>query len=152
MDRYDSRPDTWEHIDTVRRLLGQVVDDLQQRAQVHDRSKLVQPELAMFDEFTPKLRGTTYGSPEYKEALAGMREGLAHHYAANDHHPEHFEGGVHEMDLVQVMEMLADWKAATLRHADGNLLKSISLNAERFGYDGQFERLLVNTASRLGWL
>jgi hypothetical protein len=149
---YDSRPDTREHIETVRRLLGEAVGNLQYRRRVHDQSKLEEPELSVFNEYTPKLRDSTYGSDEYKQFLAEMGEGLRHHYAVNDHHPEHHPHGVKDMDLVQVIEMLADWKAATLRHADGDLARSIRQNADRFGYGEEFERLLVNTAKRFGWL
>lgn len=149
---YDSRPDTYAHIEQVRGLLLYVAGELLQRAHVHDKSKLVEPERSVFDEYTPKLRDSTYGSDEYKAFLEGMGEGLRHHYAENDHHPEHHENGVEDMDLVQVIEMLADWKAATMRHADGSLQRSIIQNAERFGYGEEFERLLYNTAKRLDWL
>jgi hypothetical protein len=108
--------------------------------------------VSVFDEYTPLLRDSTYGSDEYKRFLAGMGEGLRHHYAANDHHPEHFPNGIHDMDLVQLIEMLADWKAATLRHADGDLDRSIRQNAERFGYGASMITLLQSTAERFGWL
>jgi hypothetical protein len=75
MSDYDSRPDTHEHIGQVRGLLLGVAADLTGRAHRHDRSKLEPPEVEVFDEFTPKLRDSTYGSDEYKEFLAGMGEG-----------------------------------------------------------------------------
>lgn len=152
MADYDSRPDTYAHIGEVRTRLLQVAFDLIQRADKHDQSKLAPPEVAVFDEFTPKLRDSTYGSDEYKAFLAGMGKGLEHHYAHNDHHPEHHVRGVEDMDLTQVIEMLVDWKAATLRHHDGDLLRSIHQNAERFGYGEEFQRLLVNTAHTFGWI
>lgn len=149
---YDSRPDTYAHIATVRGYLLQIVNLLMYRGHDHDLSKLTEPELAVFNEFTPKLRDSTYGSHEYKKYLRDMGMGLEHHYAVNDHHPEHFHNGIHDMDLVQLMEMLADWKAATLRHADGSLRKSIFENATRFGYDDQMTNLLLRTADNMGWL
>jgi hypothetical protein len=152
MAEYDSRTDTLEHIATVKNFLYRVITDLRRRAELHDASKLIDPEKAVFDEFTPKLRDSTYGSDEYKSFLAAMGDGLAHHYRVNDHHPEHFANGIADMDLLQVVEMLADWKAATLRHADGDLDRSITQNAERFGYGHELEQLLRNTARRLGWV
>jgi hypothetical protein len=149
---YDSRPDTWAHIHEVRARLTNIAVMLLRRAHEHDQSKLADPELAVFNEYTPKLAESTYGSDEYKAFLEGMGEGLAHHYAHNDHHPEHFPGGIADMNLLQVVEMLCDWKAATMRHADGDLGRSITQNAERFGYGDQFEQLLRNTARDLGWL
>jgi hypothetical protein len=149
---YDSRPDTHKHIATVQGFLEEVVGDLEYRAAMHDLSKLEEPELSVFNEYTPKLRDSTYGSDEYKTFLEGMGAGLAHHYEHNDHHPEHFENGIADMSLPQLTEMLCDWKAATLRHADGDLGRSIEQNAERFGYGDEIKRLLRNTARDMGWL
>ncbi len=151
MAEYDSRPDTREHIEQVRRLLSAVVERILSRADRHDRSKLVEPELSVFDEFTPKLKATTYGSDEYKEFLGAMGSALSHHYAANSHHPEHYAEGIEGMDLIDLIEMLADWKAATLRHDDGDLNRSIEINQERFNYDDQLKAVLRNTADRMGW-
>jgi len=164
---YDSRVDTFQHIQTVQVLLGTVIADLQQRQLTHDQSKLVAPEREVFDEYTPKLATSTYGSDEYKGFLEEMKAALEHHYAHNDHHPEHFEDddwaamysagdppsrwaraplqGVAAMDLVQLIEMLCDWKAATLRHNDGDILKSIEINQQRFGYSDELKQLLLNT-------
>jgi hypothetical protein len=142
---YDSRPDTYAHIQTVQRLLSVVIADLMQRAQVHDQSKLVDPELEVFDRMTPKLKNSTYGSDEYKGFLVEMGEGLKHHYEVNDHHPEHFPGGIASMNLVQSIEMLCDWKAATLRHADGDIRKSIEINQKRFGYSDELKQMMINT-------
>lgn len=152
MSDYDSRPDTLAHINQVRELLAEVQTNLSERSRVHDASKLEDPERAVFDEFTPKLRTSTYGSDEYKAFLVGMGEGLQHHYAHNSHHPEHYPGGFYEMTLLDVIEMLADWKAATMRHDDGDLAKSIVMNAERFGYDSAMTAMLLKTAKEVGWL
>jgi hypothetical protein len=152
MTEYDSRPDTYAHIAVVQANLQIVAILLMYRAQNHDRSKLEEPELPIFDEYTPKLNDSTYGSDEYKAFLAEMGIGLAHHYIYNDHHPEHFEEGIHGMDLLQLMEMLCDWQAATLRHKDGDLERSIDQNAERFEYDYEIRNLLFRTAQNLGWI
>jgi hypothetical protein len=149
---YDSRIETYKHIAVVRGYLLTIAWIIMTRGDDHDLSKLEEPELSVFNEFTPKLRNSTYGSDEYEQFLVQMGEGLRHHYEVNDHHPEHFENGIQDMDLIQIIEMLADWKAATLRHEDGDLLKSILQNSERFGYGGEMVGLLTRTAANLGWL
>ena len=53
----------------------------------------------------PKLRELTFGSDEYKVALVGMGEGVKRHYAANRHYPEHYENGVNDMTLADIVEM-----------------------------------------------
>lgn len=144
--------ETLKHIRRVQELLGILATDLIRRAAVHDSSKLESPEAEVFEEFTAKLKASTYGSDEYKGFLAAMKPALDHHYAANSHHPEHYPRGIKGMSLLDVIEMLADWKAATERHADGNLAKSIELNQQRFGYGDELKEILKNTASACGWL
>lgn len=172
-----------------------VVTDLLRRSWEHDRSKLESPERETFDEFTPKLTATTYGSEEYRSFLAAMKPALDHHYAHNSHHPEHYrwhcgicggsfsdeqapayrwsesethrwcprccpaggsviweaelmdkpDRGIRGMSLFDLIEMLCDWKAATLRHNDGNIRRSIELNQKRFGYSDELKQILLNT-------
>ncbi|MBQ7845480.1 MAG: hypothetical protein IJ392_04940 [Clostridia bacterium] len=90
-----------------------------------------------------------YGSDEYKESLKALKPALDHHYANSRHHPEHFARGILDMNLVDIVEMVCDWKAASERQKDGNLLKSIEQNAQRFGYDDQVKQILINTAKML---
>jgi hypothetical protein len=149
---YDSRKDTEDHIFRVGDLIMQIHSELWRRALHHDETKLESPEKETFDSVTPKLKELTYGSDEYTEQLKDMKVALDHHYAAYRHHPEHFENGIQEMNLIDVMEMLADWKAATERMDNGNLTTSIYLNAERFGYGSTMLVLLLNTARDMGWL
>lgn len=146
---FDSRPDTYEHIGVVRSLLTACIVELLNRANEHDASKLIDPERATFDEFTPKLRDTTFGSDEYKANLSGMGEALRHHYEQNRHHPQHHADGIHGMNLIDLVEMVCDWLAATQRHADGDIQRSIELNQERFGYGDELARILRNTVRML---
>lgn len=138
--------DTFRHIERVRNLLNACVVDLLKRAEKHDQSKLESPEVEAFTEYTPKLATCTYGSDEYKGYLAAMKPALDHHYANNSHHPEHFRNGVDGMTLLDVVEMLCDWKAASERHNNGNIRKSIEINTKRFGLSPQLVEILNNTA------
>jgi hypothetical protein len=122
------------------------------RSSIHDLSKLHDPEKAIFDEMTPKLKGSTYGSEEYKGFLAQMKPALDHHYAKNPHHPEHYPNGIDGMSLLDLLEMLCDWKAAGERHADGSMERSLTVNRERFKIGPQLQAILRNTAQELGWL
>src|SRR4029077_13152266 len=80
---YDSRPDTLTHIGEVRARLEVAIARLRKRQELHDLSKRREPEKSIFDEMTPKLRGSTYGSEEYKGFLKQMGEALQHHYTHN---------------------------------------------------------------------
>ena len=146
MADYSARYKTLRHIETVRNYLQAVVCVLFGRAIAHDQCKLESPEAEVFDVVTHKLRGMTYGSDEYKTCLSEMDPALVHHYAASRHHPEHFKGGIQDMNLVDLVEMLCDWKAATMRHADGDIYKSIEMNQKRYGYSDETKAFLNNTA------
>lgn len=195
--RYDSRPDTLKHIDQVQQYLGAAVRQLTDRAIQHDLSKLSPPEVSIFDEFTPKLKDSTYNSVEYRQFLQDMRPALEHHYTHNSHHPEHhdqwqcptcertytranvpspgfpdsshrwcqnchngaypgyhetsliLQPGIDRMGMLDLLEMLCDWKAASLRHADGDLRQSIETNQTRFQYSDEMKNLLLRTAQEL---
>lgn len=149
---YDSTADTLKHSLRVGELMAEVISELAERSVRHDLSKTEDPELAIFNEFTPKLKHSTYGSEEYKGFLAEMGEGLAHHYAHNAHHPEHHEDGIDGMTLVDLVEMLCDWKAATERHDDGSLKRSLAVQQDRFGITDQLRNIFTHTARHYGWL
>lgn len=144
--------ETLKHIRRVRQLLDQCTTDLIRRGGCHDDSKLEEPEKSVFEKYTAKLRACTYGSEEYKRFLVGMKPALDHHYGHNPHHPEFHPHGIQGMSLLDILEMLVDWKAATERHADGDLEKSIEINQKRFGYSNELKTLLRNTAISMGWI
>lgn len=142
--------ETWRHIHRVQHYLLGFVKRLVDRAHVHDQSKLVPPEVGPFSEVTHRLKGVTYGSDEYRTTIrTTLGPALGHHYANNRHHPEHFKNGIEDMTLLDLLEMLADWKAASERHNDGNLRKSIEMNAERFGMTPQLRRIFENSINEL---
>lgn len=149
---YDSTEDTKKHIYRVQWLLGRCMRNLRLRQNAHDKSKLEDPEKTIFDEMTPKLKNSIYGSEEYKSFLESMKPALDHHYALNSHHPEHYPNGINGMSLLDLLEMLCDWKAAGERHANGSMERSLEINKDRFKISPQLQCVLENTARELGWL
>lgn len=149
MEKYDSKTDTLLHIKRVAQLLTEASAELIRRANVHDNSKLNSPEKEFFDEYTPKLAGSTYGSDEYKGFLKELKVGLDHHYANNSHHPEHYPNGINGFDLFDLIEMAMDWCAAVERHNDGDIFKSLEINTERFQLSSQIVCILHNTFKRM---
>ena len=145
---YDSLSDTLTHIKRIGALLHKMILELTCRIDNHDSSKLITPEKEIFDEYTPKLKNSTYGSEEYKTFLKEMKKALDNHYALNHHHPEHYQKGINGMDLIDILEKICDWKAASERHANGNIYESIKINKQRFDISDQLEQILMNTAKR----
>ncbi len=148
---YDSVLDTRRHIEAVRKIIWDICYRFQERAGAHDRSKLESPEKEWLDEVVPKLKATQYGSLEYTKALEDNSEILAYHYTKNSHHPEHHEAGIAGMSLLDLIEMLADWQAATSRHLDGDIHQSLEVNRKRFGIEPQLYAILVATVKEMGW-
>ena len=140
--------ETLKHINEVRANIWVLIKELDQRAQIHDASKFENPEREIFAENTAKLAVTTYGTPEYDELLKSIQPAITHHYSKNRHHPEHFSNGIEGMDLLDLVEMLADWVSATKRNSAGNIHKSIDHNEVRFGICPQLAQILRNTVNR----
>jgi hypothetical protein len=67
----------------------------------------------------------------------------------NPHHPEHYSDGIDGMNLLDLVEMVCDWKAATLRHDDGDIKKSVEINQKRFGMSDQLTKIIRNTVKLL---
>lgn len=147
--KYDSTEDTLEHIRVVKNYAAAFCKKLENQVSEHDRSKLLSPEKESFDKFTPLLKELKYGSLEYKKSLDGLGAALRHHYENNRHHPEHHKNGLMDMNLVDIIEMLCDWKAATERMRNGNIRDSITINARRYGIGDELLRILRNTADAL---
>lgn len=151
-DHVDAMRETAKHIRRVQHLMNEAMVALLVRAAEHDASKWSSEEWPYFAEATSRLRGLTYGSAEYRDSLDSIRPGVEHHTHTNSHHPECHARGIVGMSLLDLLEMLADWKAAGERHADGSLTKSLTHNAERFEIPDALAAVLRNTAVELGWL
>ncbi len=148
---YDSTEDTKGHQRRVAEMLTIISLQLLKRGTSHDASKLEDPEKEMFDRVTPLLKNSTYLSDDYMKTLEEMNKGLDHHYRHNSHHPEHFRNGVEGMTLMDIVEMFCDWKAASERHADGDIEDSMDVNRHRFDIHPQLDSIFRNTAKELGW-
>ena len=144
----DSTMETNKHRKRVEELMMLLNAVIELNSQMHDYSKTRSPEKEIFDVYTEKLKTCEYGSDEYKQYLKEMKPALEHHYHANRHHPEHYSKGISGMDLLDVLEMLCDWQAASERHDSGDIMKSIELNKERFKMSEQLCDILKNTVER----
>ena len=83
------RVKTYEHIKAVARNLNKMSMYLIKRGEVHDDSKLVDPEATAFAN-AGDLSSMEYESEDYKKSLESLGHALDHHYANNNHHPEHW--------------------------------------------------------------
>lgn len=143
-----SRSETTVHIRKVQDRMKEVRSALAIRAERHDASKLREPELSGYAVLQTRLAGVLYGTPEYRAALDEAKPTIQHHYAENDHHPEHYPNGVAGMSLLALIEMICDWKAASAR---GRQSGGLQVDAARFGLDTQLASIIRATITELGW-
>jgi hypothetical protein len=149
MSQYDSMPQTAYHIRDVRILMKEIANTLIRNAYRHDNSKLSGIEKECLDKAGAQERVEDQ-SEARKARMAILRPMIEHHYAHNSHHPEHYPDGVNGMDLLDLIEMLCDWKAAAdERDTEGfNIDRSLANAPERWDLQPQLATILRNTAMR----
>jgi len=133
-----------KHRKSVRDKLRFIAQELLKRADNHDSSKLQFPEVEWLMEMDAEPQ-YPYGSEEYNEKKERWSKFFTHHYANNSHHPEHYEGGINGMDLVDLCEFCIDIISYydVLRVSQGE--RTLELQKERFHMSSQLRDVLSNT-------
>lgn len=140
--------DLVDHKQRVAKYMQIVANELSKRAAIHDNSKFSPEEYEAYESAFPDLQRYAYGTPEFKAVLDTIQPAIQHHYAVNDHHPEFFEQGINQMSLVQVIEMICDWIAASER-SQTDIGKGLEINKQRFGIDDQLCAIIKTTIEAL---
>ena len=130
------------HIACVQQALRVCVDELMNRAFVHDASKLQEDELTGFARFEDMPEGLEYGSEEYQAAMAKVMADnnfFQLHSQRNDHHPEYWdtiETDVGMMGLFSILEMVCDWAGAHLTYGNkGGWQESVEINIKKHPFN-----------------
>lgn len=140
--------DLVQHKKWVAEYMQMVANDLFRRAAVHDNSKFDPEEFDVYEKAFPDLQKYAYGTPEQQAVYEQIRPALNHHFQANYHHPEHYENGINGMSLLDVIEMVCDWMAASKRSQTG-IDRGLEINKERYGISDQLFEIIVETVSDL---
>lgn len=152
MDTHTAEIITRRHMQRVSALLNGAATVILARASLHDRSKLEAVEMEPLQRLQDHVAvhgQAPFGTPDYAAQAAILGDMLAHHYANNSHHPEHYPDGVAGMDLFDLIEMFFDWKAASER--GGEPAMNLSFTTEKYQISPMLEAILRNTATRLGY-
>lgn len=126
------------------------------RGLIHDFSKYSIVETQEFVKVIHLLKYLKYGSDDYKKSLETIKPAIDHHYSHNRHHPEYWvkNQGISEdkslghMNLIDLVEMLCDWKASVKRHKTGSICKSIEINQIRFSIPEVLGNILRNSVKK----
>jgi hypothetical protein len=142
---YDSLKDLDAHQANFKKIMARVMSELKERTNKHDESKRESPELECYNKYIPKLQEVEYNSDEYKELKQEMLDnGLQHHFDNNRHHIEHFEDGILGMDLIDLIECLVDWVAASMR-SSSPFEKGLEANKDSFNIPDPIYKIFENT-------
>lgn len=137
-----------EHKMRVHIKMSVLARELVTRGNTHDNSKLKTPEVDIYSAHIEELSSAKYGTPEYDAVLDKIKPALDHHHKENDHHPQHFENGIVDMNLVQMLEMLCDITiAAEMKGQD--ILESLPEWMKRNDVPENYYTILRNTIKHI---
>ena len=147
MEQIDTEEYIKGHISRVRKHMNTFVQLLLKRAINHDKSKLEEPELSWWKEMDKEPR-YPYGSEEYKQKIKRWDKVFKHHYKYNRHHPEHYDYGVSEMTLVDIVEMMCDWLGYKDTITISEALKVCDEQMKRYDIPDDIRQIIFNTLLR----
>jgi hypothetical protein len=113
------------------------------RGLVHDNSKFSKEEFEYVYKLSKNDKDIKFGSKEYYELVDSVQSAKIAHYTRNSHHPDHYSS-IYEMSLLDMIEMLGDWKAATKRK-NGNILESLEINSRKYNIGIDLKNSLHST-------
>jgi len=136
------------HRARVFHLMSRMSQEVMLRGNRHDESKYSKEEFIPYSAVIDKFEQYPYGSKEREAIYESIRPALDHHFQQNRHHPEHFADKIEGMNLIDLLEMLCDWKSATQNNPDklGDLETSIAVATKKYNISPQLARILYNTA------
>jgi hypothetical protein len=135
-----------KHKEQVAVMLAKFSAELAYRAAVHDNSKFNSTEFDDCSENVLEFNKYPFGTPEYDALREKLKNAIVYHRERNRHHPEHFENGIDGMNLIDILEMLVDWKSASTRSPEDSLRKGLPLLKEKYNISPQLLKILENTA------
>ena len=144
--------DTLAHISEVQENLAEIRSELERRGLAHDRSKLLSIEFDGFCKTRSKFKKANFGSPEYQKCVDEIKPSIEHHYKSNRHHTSFFKNGFADMNLIDILEMLADWKAASRRSPDLSFKGSLPKAFKKYNIPENMQQHITGTLEYLGWL
>jgi len=144
--------DTLLHISEVKAGLEKICSELKLRGLIHDSTKLQEPEFSSFVSTRPRFKQVNYGTPEYQKLTDEIKPAIDHHYENNRHHTVFFKNGINDMNLIDILEMISDWKAAERRSPDKKLIDTLGYAYKKYGISEQLAEIITNTLHYLNWI
>ena len=84
--------------------------------------------------------------------MDSIRPAIENHYKNNRHHTGFHKNGVNDMNLMDLCEMVADWKAAERRSPDKKLSDTLYHAFVKYEINDQLGKIIINTLKSLNWI
>ena len=138
-----------QHTQWLMEGMSYVITNLLTRLLTHDRSKIGPDELDLYAKIVPGFKGLVYGTKEHEEHGKKLGPAWQAHCLDNRHHVEHFENGLHDMHLLDLIEMVCDWRAASLRSGKFDYETSVKQFANKNNVSHDLVTIIHNTCKML---
>ena len=148
----DTLTEIFQHRDYVKVNLDQVCAELERMGDLHDLSKLDEEAFDAFCSTREDFKRANYGDELYKKCTERIKPAVKRHYKLNRHHTDYHENGFSDMDLIDILEMLAGWKGASRRSPDLSFEDSLPKAFEKYKVPENMQKHIRATLRRLGWI
>ena len=134
-----------DHIEGVKNYLKVISILLDSRGLMHDSTKKSDEEYNYYKMANSVNRNDFKTYEEYLDYVKPtLNKGLKHHYENNRHHPEYHKNGVDDMNLIDILEMVADWKISIEQNGK-NVEEEIQYNFKKYNISEQLQKIILNT-------
>lgn len=134
------------HKEQIAMLLAKFAAELTYRAAIHDNSKFSPDEFNVHSDNVHHFNKYQFNTKEEQELRHRLSPASISHRKRNRHHPEYFENGIDGMNIIDLLEMICDWKSASTRVPGDSLRKGFPILKEKYNISPQLLKILENTA------
>jgi len=134
-----------EHKKIVTNLINFVIMELHNRKNTHDDSSLDPEEAEIMAHYPKFIKDDSYINGENQAYINTIKGALDIHFQKNRHHPEYFKNGIKDMNLIDIIEMLCDWKAMTPDNED--IISVIKQYKKIYNFSDDLMNILINTVN-----
>jgi len=134
-----------KHKEDIAKMLAKFAGEISYRSAIHDNSKFDTDEFNACSENVNEFGKHEFDSPGERELRLRLSDAFSSHRKKNRHHPEHFDNGIDGMNLIDLLEMVADWRSASNRNAGDSIRKSLPIVQEKYKISPQLMNVLTNT-------
>lgn len=113
----------------------------------HDNSKFSKEEFEYVYLLSKNDKTIKFGTQEYYDLVDSIGPAKRAHFIRNRHHVE-FHNSIKDMNLIDLIECLADWLAATKRKS-GDIYNSIDINKEKYKIGEKTKNRLISTIKEI---